>query len=159
MLYKNKEIVYIEYCDGIPHAVLTAPIGGNGLSWFDFEFVYGDKKDIRFYEYGGCGKRNEIQAPHFVSPDGNSYWMAPDCKFKGRSKAKNCTRVDKPLQIITHFRRSINPFKIADETSYGFEYCSVCDIWTCDGEGCRDHQHWSDEESCLVYNHDLSRVE
>jgi hypothetical protein len=156
----GEEVIYIEYHDGIPHSVLTAPIGKHGLSCFDFEYVYGDKKDIRFYESGGGGRRNEIDAPHYI--DGctsTQYWMAADCKFKGRSKAKNCTRVDKPLRIRAFNKSSINPFKVADETSYGFEYCSVCEIQTCDGEGCREHQEWSDEEGCLVYIHDGSRVE
>jgi hypothetical protein len=156
---QGEEVVYIEYQDGIPHSVLTAPIGGHGLSWFDFEYVYGDKKDIRFYESGGGGKRNEIQAPHYLKESGAQYWMAADCKFKGKSIAKNCQRIDKPIQIRTWYGRSINPFKVADETSYGFEYCSVCEIQTCDGNGCRDHQEWSHEELSLVYIHDGSRVE
>ena len=158
LIHNDEEVIYIEYVDGLPLQVLTAPLDG-GLTWFDFEFVYGDRKDIRYYEAGAGGKRNEIQAPHFVSPEGKKYWMAPGCKFKGRSKAKNCTRIEKPLRIKGYFHSSINPFKAADETSYGFEYCEDCDQYSCDGEGCPNHQHWDDEKSMLVYNKDGLPVE
>lgn len=159
-MHNDEEVIYIEYVDGIPQQVLTAPLESHGLSWFNFEYVYGDRKDIRYYEAGGGGRRDEIQAPHFVSKKGNVYWMSDGCKFKGKTKAINCKQIKKPL-IVRGFGRkqSINPFKIADETSYGFEWCNVCETHSCDGEGCSDHQQWSDEEGCLVYNHDGSRVE
>lgn len=154
----GEEIVYIEYIDNLPHQVLTAPIGGNGLSWFDFEYVYGDKKDIRYYESGGGCRRNEIQAPHFVKGTLAKYWMATDCKFNGRSKAKNCLKLDKPIQLIGYGKKSINPFNVSIKTHDGFDYCEICDHFTCDGNGCEEHQEWDSDKGALVYIHDRSEV-
>jgi hypothetical protein len=158
---EGEEIVYIEYCDGIPHKVITAPVDKEwGLTTFDFEFIGSDKKDICWYNSGMGGNKKELQAPHFCSPKGKRYWMADGAKFKGRTKAINCKRVDKPL-VIKFFGRhqSMNPFKFSWETSSGFEWCDICKEHNTSDEACREHQEWSDEKGCFIYLHDGSLVQ
>lgn len=152
LMYKDEEVVYIEYKGRIPFAALTAPLTGRGLTDYHFEFVYGNKKDIRFRSPGFGGDRMELPAPQQCT-----YWVAPGCKFKGRPK--KAIRLDKPLRVSNGYRSSINPFIVCDETSYHFDYCKYCDQFTCDGEGCHEHQEWSDEKSSLVYIDDQSLVE
>lgn len=159
-MHEGKEIVYIEYCDGIPHSVTTAdPNSDFGIDHFDFDFIGEDRTNIMWYNSGGGGSKKQLQAPHFVDRRGKRYWMAEGAKFQGRTQAKNCKRIDRPLSIRGWRKRSINPFKVANETSYGFEWCKVCKQHSADGEGCPDHQKWSQDEGCLVYLHDGSRVE
>jgi len=146
MYHEGERIVYIVYHDSIPHEVMTASEGGY-LSWYDFNYFYGDKRDIRWYNSGGGGRLTEIRAPHYIEgTKGVSYWMASDARFKG--KPKNCVRVAKPKRIRGWRRTSINPFKVADETlSYG--YCDRCDQHVIDE--CQEHQYWDDENSCVRY--------
>jgi hypothetical protein len=146
MHHEGERIVYIEYQDGIPHEVLTASESGY-LSWFDFNYFYSDKKDIRWYESGGGGHMTEIQAPHYVKgTKGVVYWMAEGAKFKG--KPRNCKRIDSPLLIEGYLIASINPFDISDETS-NYGYCDRCNQHVVDE--CQEHQYWDDENSCVRY--------
>lgn len=156
---EGEEVIYIEYINGLPHSVTTAPIGEHGLTHFDFEIVEGCKWDLRFFRSGMGGRRDELQAPHFVDGHGTSYWMADDCKFRGKTKAINCVRIDKPIQLQGIMNRSINPFKVSQETVNHFEYCSFCDYYTCSGDGCSEHQEYSEKKESLIYIHDGSLVE
>lgn len=161
MMHEGYEVIYIEYINKIPHKVITARTDQEwGQQWFDFECIGNDRKDIQYYNSGGGGvKRNEIQAPHFVMGKFKAhYWMAEGCKFNGRSIAKNCKRINKPFSIRGYSGRSINPFKVSWECSYGFEYCKICDAYYGHDEGCRDHHTWSSDEGCFVYA-DGSRVD
>lgn len=154
------EIVYIEYCDGIPNQVVTCNVNDDyGLSTYDFEFIDGYRRDIRWYKSGGGGSKKKLQAPHFVDRRGKKYWMAESAKFKGLTRAINCKRIDAPLSIRGFYRRSINPFKISEEAAWHFEWCKVCKQHSDDVNGCSEHQHYDEENGMLIYNKDGSPVE
>lgn len=158
MMHEGEQVIYIVYCDGLPHEVITAPLDGKGCTWFDFEHIGNDRTDIRYYKSGFGGSSKDIQAPNFIYPKGKRYWMAEGCKFKGRSKALNCKRIERPLQLRGWLGRSINPFKVSDQTSYGFVWCKKCKQTFIQDDGCSEHHEWSDEEGCFVYA-DGSRAE
>lgn len=146
MMHDNERVVYITYHNGIPHEVITASKNGY-CRWFDFEYFYGDKKDIRWYNSGGGGHMTELQAPHYAkSAKGVTYWMAEDAAFKG--KPRNCKRLDRPIRVKGWRRSSINPFKAADETNrYG--YCDRCGHHVVDE--CDLHQYWDDKTGVVRY--------
>lgn len=148
-MHNGEEVIYIEYIDKIPHSVITDK---NRLMNYDFECIGNDRKDIQWYNYGSGGERNKLQAPKFVRGKFKAnYWMAEGYKFKGRSKAENCERIEKPFKLKSYSRSSINPFKVSWENSYGFDYCKICDAHYCHDTGCHDHHTWSDEHCSFVY--------
>jgi hypothetical protein len=153
MLHDGERIVYIVYYGAIPHDVITADEGGC-ISFFDFNFFYGDKKDLRWYQSGGGGNMKAIQAPHFVKgTKGVTYWMASDASFRG--KPKNCKAIESPKRVRGYLRSSINPFNVADKT-HNYGYCDRCDQHVVDE--CERHQYWDDENSCVRYldNNEIS---
>lgn len=146
------EVVYIEYQDRLPHSVILS--NGGYCRVYDFDFVYGDKKDIRYKWSGSGGSIKEIQAPHYVKGSGAEYWMREDAGFKG--KPKNIKRIDKPHRIVTAFGSSLNPFKVSDETNE-IIYCRECDQRRI--EECPQHQYWDDEACVIRYVSDDAEAE
>ena len=153
---KTYRVAYIEYHNKMPFTAIATLVEDSGYcTSFDFEFVYGDKQDIR-YKWSGSGGKilTEIQAPRYGKGVKNvAYWISPDAKLKG--KPKNIIRINEPYKIKTAYRISPNPFEVADHT-HDLLYCEECEHWMV--EECSHHQYWDDEGGVLKYKHDNIEV-
>lgn len=125
------DILYVDFIDGKPHAVLTTKTG------YDFEYCRRDD-EILFHDSGGGirpGKIHDIT--EWCDYNGKSFWAADCVKLRIRKDwdhAVKAYRVDEdatPEALAKHGLVRLynidNPFGDATEAYYGIEYCSICD--------------------------------
>lgn len=143
----NHKIVYIEYQDNIPFAIVTIRYvkkAVNGAYWrhvqWDVFAESGNKNDLRLYESGCGGSSNKIYAPKYIENSTASYWMDESFSFEG--EPKNITKLNEPLLIKTDYgRNSNNPFTNG-EITFSNEYCEKCEHHSTDF--CYKHKYTDD---------------
>ncbi|MGE5317666.1 MAG: hypothetical protein ACM3ME_06695 [Chloroflexota bacterium] len=154
---EEHEVIYIEYQDNIPHAMVTRHFINRAQNpYWSFEFwdVFannGDNTDLYLYNSGsGSGT---ITAPQYVEDyKGGSYWIAEDVEFDG--EPKNATKLEDPI-LLNGYESSTNPFEIAEITN-SYEYCDRCGHAST--EFCYEHKY-EDEEGIARYIDDNSSAE
>lgn len=151
---KNHKVVYIEYHDNIPFSVT---VSRDGLrADYDFEIMYGDRKDIRWKWVGSGGDTNKIRAPKFINgTTGVSYWIDKSAKLTGRVQPF-FKKIEKPIRLTSYYGRFYNPFHAGCETN-NIEYCNICEQHM--PSECDQHQYWDDESGTVRYVHDNSEAE
>ncbi len=152
---KKHRVIYIDYNGGLPHSVVTEclietanPPYHRVYHW-DFFANNGNCKDMRHYNSGSGGNKDEIMAPKWVKGHGAEYWMAEDIKLVGR--VKNGILIKKPKRIRIYGKSSINPFKISEEAQ-SEEYCEECGYSStefCDEHKYIDEQGNDQYKSCI----------
>jgi len=126
-------VVFIEYCNRLPHSVTTELIykkEGSGQSHtvlyhWDFFPNNGDNSDMRYYN-SGSGGYDSVSLPVIHWADGYTgiYWISSDFHFGG--EVKNGKQLKHPIRLSKFGGGySDNPFNVAWETS-NYDHCEDC---------------------------------
>lgn len=143
------QVIYIEYVDGIPHAVVTRAWIDTAKTpywrcyYFDFYKDMDEVMPFMFYHSGSGGDPMRLQAPQFIKPQGESwyaYWMAPDASYAPGTFALNAKRLDEPIA----YEGDPNPFNHGRECYY-VTYCKFCQGYY-DEHLCNQHHRVVDPE-------------
>lgn len=139
-----ESIIYIEYIDSQPHSVITSNENG-GLTTFDFNKDCKECELFMYFNSGGGGRMNDLQAPHFVENASANYWIHPLASFRDGKMPINCQKLEHPILYNDNPNVFENGRQIFDEV-----YCKFCEKWY-DEDNCSDHHIWDDEECLLIY--------
>ena len=137
---RKLRVIYIEYSDNKPFAVIAENDGYN--SYFDFEQDCNDETSFMYYHSGGGGSMKELQAPHFIEGANTSYWIHKDAAFKDNELPINCMKLETPIRV----NGCLNPFQKAREV-LGIAYCKICDKHY-DEEYCQEHHIETEDGMC-----------
>lgn len=142
MKYKGKDIVYIEYQEGIPHSVATSN------ETFDFEKDYSN--ECLFMHYSSGGGVLEFSVPKYREDykDKACFWLRNDIDLIGTT---NIERIKEPLEIDNNK----NPFENSREV-YQLVFCKHCNKWL-DEDWC---EHITEDKvGNMIYKDDKSFVD
>jgi hypothetical protein len=133
---KQHLIVYIEYHDRKPHAVITLEEGKYMMHWdFDLNLNWGE---YMHYNSGGGGDVKSIQGPQFAEYSRkNAIWIAECVRFN-KYKPKNCIILKSPIRLQKNGRTMIDPFKFSYQEVLDIIYCDVCEGHY-NEDGCQEH--------------------
>lgn len=135
----KKRVVYIEYIDRLPHAVITCDLTDEIQENWDFE-LNKSWEQFMYYASGGGGSIRKMQGPHFVTRKGASIWHAKEVGFN-KYKPKNCRILKNPIRLKDgDSPATIDPFKFAYQQVNDIIYCKFCEGYYSE-EGCPDHMN------------------
>lgn len=135
----TKRVVYIEYINRLPHAVITCGLTDNIIENWDFDL---NKQwgEFMHYETGGGGTIEKIQGPQFAEKGAASLWISKEVGFN-KYKPKNCRILKNPIVLNNgNSKGTIDPFKFSYQKVNDIVYCKFCKGYFSE-DGCPDHMN------------------